>query len=288
MSPIYKSDTGRSRVEESYRAFLQRWPVPADFVTVPTREGDTFIVVSGPETAPPLVLLHGSTGNATTWIGDIAAYAQHFRCYAVDIVGEPGLSAPSRPDMRSDALLLWLDDVLAGLGLDRVSLVGLSLGGWLALRYGAARPDRIVALAAISPAGIGRQRNFLLKFLPYLFLGTWGRRRIQQMIAGDMLGEPTPEAEAFQAFLFLIATQFRPRNDILLRLSDDQVRNLRFPVLAVVGGRDVMLNQEETRDRLDALAPDAIVDYRAKALHYIAETPARIVPFLLEANGAAL
>ena len=285
MPTIYKSDTGKRRVEESYRSLLNQWPEPVDFVTVPTREGDTFVVVSGPETAPPLVLLHGSMGNAITWLGEISAYAKHFRCYCVDIVGEPGFSAPSRPDLNTEASALWLDDVLTGLGIDKASFVALSLGGLIAFDYAARRPGRVTALAGIAPAGICRTKNVLFRFLPLFFMGEWGKQKMREAVTGKLFVDNAPGAVAFRAFFDLIADEFRPRMERLPMLSDAQVSGLDFPVLAIVGGKDVLLNTDDTRDRLRALAPQANVDYRPAARHYIAGTEKDIVPFLLDANG---
>lgn len=285
MPTIYKSDAGKSRVEESYRSLLSQWPEPVDLITVPTREGDTFVVASGPEDAPPLVLLHGSMGNAVTWLGEISAYAKHFRSYCVDMVGEPGFSAPSRPDLNTEASALWLDDVLAGLGVARFSFVALSLGGFVAFDYAARRPGRVVALAGIAPAGICRSKNVLFRFLPFFFLGDWGKQRIREAVTGKLFIGDEPNAVAFRTFFDLIADEFRPRMERLPVLSDSQVKGLDFPVLAIVGGRDVLLHTEQTRDRLRALAPNAQVDYRPEARHYIAGTEKDIVPFLLKANG---
>jgi len=285
MPTIDKSDSGKRRVEESYRLLLNQWPELVDFVTVPTREGDTFVVVSGPADAPPLVLLHGSMGNAITWIGEISAYAKHFRCYCVDMVGEPGFSAPSRPDLNTEAPALWLDDVLDGLGIDKASFVALSLGGLIAFDYAARRPGRVVALAGISPAGVCRTRNVLLRFLPLFFMGEWGKQKMREAVTGKLFISDEPGAVAFRAFFDLIADEFRPRMEQLPRLSDAQVRSLDFPVLAIVGGKDVLLHTDDTRDRLRALAPQAEVDYRPEARHYIAGTEKNTVPFLLKANG---
>ena len=58
-------------------------------------------------------------------MGDIAALAQSFRVYAVDVIGEPGLSAPSRPSVHSDAYASWLSDLVGRLGLNRFSLAGI-------------------------------------------------------------------------------------------------------------------------------------------------------------------
>ena len=84
MTNIYKS-VGRARpIRERYLKFLKHWPVANQHLRVPTREGETFIVACGDETAPPLLLFHGSAGNSAMWMGDVAAWATHFRIYAVD------------------------------------------------------------------------------------------------------------------------------------------------------------------------------------------------------------
>src|SRR5512142_1466658 len=92
MNGYYRSAEGARAVERRYRALLDRWPVPNEHLRVPTREGETFVVACGPVDAPPLLLLHGSSTNAAMWINEAPAWSPHFRMYAVDVIGEPGLS----------------------------------------------------------------------------------------------------------------------------------------------------------------------------------------------------
>ena len=77
--------------------------------------------------APALVLLHGSAFNSVTWMGDVATWAVNFRVFAVDIIGQPGLSAPSRLPYDSDAYARWLDGVLDGLKVEKAAFIGISL-----------------------------------------------------------------------------------------------------------------------------------------------------------------
>jgi len=137
---IYRSAAGAHAVKQRYRQLLDQWPIPSEFVRVPTREGETFVVACGPKDAPPVLALQGSGGNAAMWLPEIAELAQHLRVYAVDVIGEPGLSAPSRPSFASEAYALWLDDVLRGLALTRLALLGVSMGGvglrWITRRAG--------------------------------------------------------------------------------------------------------------------------------------------------------
>src|SRR6516164_8404246 len=135
MNRIYKSTEGERLVRERYLAFLKHWPVPHQRIRIPTNQGETFIVASGARDAPPLLLLHGGAGNSAMWMGDVRAFAGSYRVYAIDMIGEAGLSAPSRPPLGSGAYALWLDEVLRTLLVDSASFVGVSLGGWLALDY---------------------------------------------------------------------------------------------------------------------------------------------------------
>jgi pimeloyl-ACP methyl ester carboxylesterase len=156
---IYKTEAGEREILRRYEQILANWPVPAEHRRVPTREGDMFVLVCGPVEAPPLLLLHGSGSNAAMWMGDVPTWAKHFRVHVVDMIGEPGLYAPSRPPLDSTAYALWLDDVLDHLGLEHVAITGASLGGWLALDYATRRPDRVERLALLCPGGVGRQKS---------------------------------------------------------------------------------------------------------------------------------
>ena len=193
MSGIYASDEGRQAVQSRYSEMLGRWPVPSEQLKVPTREGETFVVACGPASAPPVLLFQGSGANAAMWMRDIASWAEHHRVYAVDVIGEPGFSAPSRPTLASDAYALWLDDVMQALGLARAALVGVSLGGWIVLDYAMRRVDRVDKVVVISPAGVGRRKaSFMFKALGLMLLGRWGRRKAMALAVGPMAGRSHP------------------------------------------------------------------------------------------------
>jgi pimeloyl-ACP methyl ester carboxylesterase len=280
MSAIYKSEAGARAVEARYREFLGHWPVPSRQFSVPTRQGETFIVACGPEAAPPVLLFHGSGANSTAWLADIATWSAYFRVYAVDMIGEPGLSAPSRPPIASDAYALWLDDVMAALGLRRASIVGVSLGGWLALDYATRRSERVERLALMCPAGIGRQKKFLLKALPLMLLGSWGTRKVREMVFGRAHAQLSPGQTRMRDFVVLIFRHFRPRMVKLPVFGDDALKRLAMPVLAIMGGKDVMLDSAETCARLARNVSQADIRFLPDARHYIPGQTATILEFL--------
>lgn len=281
MNSIYKSSEGERLVRERYLAFLKRWPVPNQQVRIPTSQGETFVVVSGPAEAPPLVLLHGSAANSVVWMGDVRVFAQDFRVYAIDVIGEPGLSAASRPPLESDAHAVWLDDVFGGLGIERAAILGVSLGGWLTVDYAIRRPQRVERIALLCPGGIGRQKaRIVVEAMALRMCGAWGKRKLMERILGRPAGDPPAPMKAFTDFMALIHQHFRPRMVKLPRFADVALRGLRIPVLAIVGGRDVLLDSLDTKRRLDQCVPDAEVVFLPEAGHLIPNQTVRVLEFL--------
>jgi pimeloyl-ACP methyl ester carboxylesterase len=276
-----------SALLEQYRQVLAGWPVPNTQLTLATRSGETFVVACGDERAPPLVLLHGAQANAATWMFDTVSWSRHFRVFAVDLVGECGLSAPARPPLQGDAYANWLDDVLNGLGIARASLVGMSFGGWVATDYAARRPHRVAQLALICPGGIGRQKNFLVKALPLLLLGRWGEARMLRMVMGP---EPAQVPELVRPLLALmerIRKTVRPRTEPMPIVDDAALQSLRMPLLAIVGAKDPLLDSFETMRRLARHVPHAEVRFLPEGHHFLPGQQEPVLRFLLGALAAA-
>jgi pimeloyl-ACP methyl ester carboxylesterase len=273
---IYKSDAGRRAVEAQYANVLQRWPVPHRQLRVPTRQGETFVIVSGERHAAPVVLFHGSGTNTSMWMHDAAEWAHRFRVYAVDMIGEPGFSAASRPAFASDAYVEWLDDVWDQLGLQRASIVGVSLGGWLGLEYAVKRPARVASLSLMSPSGVGAQNvATLVKAGLLMKLGPWGLRRALTLVTGR---GAVPEEIADS--LILRFRHFRPRMDALPIRSDEELARLTMPVQLIVGGRDTLLRSSETRDRMARCVPSLRLSYLENEGHILPRQTATIASFL--------
>jgi pimeloyl-ACP methyl ester carboxylesterase len=280
MTRIYKTAEGARLVREQYLALLADWPVAHQPIRIATGQGETFVVGFGAEGAPPLLLLHGSAGNSAMWMSEARAFAERFRVYAVDVIGEAGLSAPSRPPLASDAYAVWLDELLAGLGVHRASVVGVSLGGWLALDYALRRPERVERIAVLCPGGIGRQKfGIVLSAIVLRMCGGWGKRRLLRRIFGRAPAAPVPGAKRFFELLTLVHQHFRPRMTKLPIFPDDALRALEARVLVIVGGRDVFLDSRGTRTRLERLAPDVEVVYLPEAGHFIPDQTRRVIEF---------
>jgi pimeloyl-ACP methyl ester carboxylesterase len=259
-----------------YDALLARWPVPCITLDVASRYGTTFVAASGNESAPPLVLLHGAGSNSAMWAGDVGEYSCHYRVYAVDLLGEPGKSAPVRLDWNSPAYAEWLGDVLDALKVERAILIGLSQGGWTALKFATSRPERVDKLVLLAPGGITPDRiSFVLRAIPLSFLGRWGIERINRMVFG-----PQPVPVEVDEAITLIMTHFKPRIGVLPIFSDEELRRLTMPTLLLIGQEDTLRDARKVAERMRKLVPELTAKIIPQAGHVLYNTPSYITPFL--------
>src|ERR1700752_2610203 len=113
----------------------------------------------GAATAPPVVMLHGVTGHARTWDDESRLLAARYRVLALDQRGHGDTDPAPDADYSDVALLADLEAFVAALGLGRISMVALSLGGRVAINYAGPHPtgvDRLVIVdigPEIAPAG---------------------------------------------------------------------------------------------------------------------------------------
>lgn len=277
--PIFKSIASKQAILERYDSILEQWPVPYETLTIPTQYGNTFVIACGDPLAPPLVLLHGSSSNSAMWIGDVTTYHHHYRVYALDIPGEPGKSEAVRFDLNGPDPAIWLLEVFTGLSIDQAALLGISLGGWLALKFATTYPERVEKLVLLCPAGVAPQKaSFTLQTVALMFFGQWGIDRLIKIVNGN---QPIP-VEALE-YTKLIANSFNPRIETIPIFSDEDLRRLRMPVLLIVGEKDALLPSKKTAARLSNLLPHLTLNVMPESGHVLINLAAPIMDFLSKA-----
>lgn len=107
----------------------------------------------------PVVLVHGLGGTAEAWVNMVPYLSRDFLVYAPDM---PGFGqtplAPGKQCITTHAE--YLGHFLDVLGYPQVTLVGQSLGGWIATRYTAEHPERVKRLYLLNSAGLMRDGMF--------------------------------------------------------------------------------------------------------------------------------
>jgi pimeloyl-ACP methyl ester carboxylesterase len=280
-SSAFKTPDDETAYLAAYEASMKAWPVPYEEMQIPSRFGRTHVVASGPKGAPPLVLVHGYMATLVMWVPNVAAFSQHYRVYAVDVMGQPGKSIPNAPIRDAGDYVVWLTAVLHGLCLDRISLVGMSFGGWLALQYAVAAPERVQKLALLSPAAsflpIAKQfglRGALMLFLARPF---WVHSFMRWLgfNAGDVDGQRVID------LIYLGLKHFRSARETLrvapTVFSDDTLRALRVPVLLLIGEHEVIYDPRKALARARHLIPRFEGELVPRCSHDMSSSQHRIV-----------
>ena len=105
---------------------------------------------------PALLLLHGLGCDHTTWLPVVAALSRRFTVIAPDLLGH-GRSDKPRADYSVGGYANGMRDLLTVLGIDRVTVVGHSFGGGVAMQFAYQFPERTERLVLVSPGGLGRE-----------------------------------------------------------------------------------------------------------------------------------
>jgi pimeloyl-ACP methyl ester carboxylesterase len=111
---------------------------------------------------PALLLLHGVLGSRRVWADLVADLASDYTVIAPDLFGH-GESAKPRGDYSLGAFAGAVRDLLDELAVERVTPVGHSLGGGIAMQFAYLFPGRVQRLVLVSSGGLGRELSFLLR-----------------------------------------------------------------------------------------------------------------------------
>jgi pimeloyl-ACP methyl ester carboxylesterase len=236
---------------------------------------DTFYLDAG--AGHPVLLLHGSGPGVSAWANwqkTIPGLAHEFRVLAPDIVG---YGATARPDDVHYSLRTWTDHVLRfmdALDLDRVSLVGNSLGGRLSLALAEEHPDRVARMVLMGSPGVGMTITEGLKALRGYQPSPENMRAllldyfaVDKSIITDDLVKIRYEAsvETFDAYRAMFFDPRHAGND--LAITEEQVRSIRTPTLLVHGREDKVVPAAVSWTMVNLL-PDADLHVFARCGHW--------------------
>lgn len=258
----FRSAKAKERFLKLYDEWEKRWPLAFESRTVDTSYGQTFVRISGAAGAPPLILLHGIGGNSLQWIPNIEALSGSYRTYAVDSIYDCGRSIYTRPLTEPDDFVKWLDELFHGLALDRrISLAGLSYGGWQAVLYALRNPERVDKLVLLAPAStvlpLSRAVRFraMLGALPHRFFARkfiyW---LLKDLVRKDDASKKTADEYINVAYMAMRCFKPKPVIDPTV-LTDSELQSIKAPVLFLVGENEKIYSAQKAVERLNKVAP---------------------------------
>lgn len=288
----WKSEEARERFERVYDETLALMPEPVatedvatDFGTVRAYRFEKPGADDAYRALDPLVLLPGHSAPTPMWQGTVAELMQGRPVISIDLLGQPGLSVPTRPVADAADQAAWLDQTLEGLSVGRAHLVGLSFGGWTAMNLTARHPERVASVSLFDPVLVFAPLSpevvvfATLSAFPLMPPGytDWFTRWTAN---GSEAGAGSPEARIISAGL----DDYRVVQPTPQQLTAEQVRGIEAPVQAFIAGESVMHDGAAAARTAEDLLVDGEVVLKPEASHaihgeYAGELNARILAF---------
>jgi len=265
---VFRSKSGEQHVLEAYDAIMKVWPVPYQELYVETKLGVTHIIVSGPATASPVVLVHAYYASAASWYRNIEQLSEHYCVYSIDIIGDPNKSKPYKPIRKAEEFIHWFNEVMDKLNLEKSVFIGNSVGAFHILNFAMHAPDRVRKLVLIGPAATFLKINhFYYHTFPGGITG-WPflvRHAIRWIENGAQL-DPL-----FKRLFYLMMRYGKSVNRVFpIVFSDDQLEKVNIPTLLLYGDKECIYNIGLAAKRATQLMKNIKVEIIPEANHLTA------------------
>jgi pimeloyl-ACP methyl ester carboxylesterase len=185
-----------------------------------------------------MVLLHGGPGDALTWSDYVPGLAKQGRVYAIDLLGFGSSDKPD-VDYRATVQAQVVHDFLDSQDIRQADLVGVSMGGQIALHVARQWPDRVRRLVVADSAGIifdakAPQPPFPQDEQEFRRLMTPKPSSLPSFVVRDILRTNRASARDF-----VLQRALRNRNNGTDFL-DGQLQRVKMPVLIIWGEQDLL------------------------------------------------
>jgi 4,5:9,10-diseco-3-hydroxy-5,9,17-trioxoandrosta-1(10),2-diene-4-oate hydrolase len=117
-----------------------------------------------------VILIHGLGASADIWMHNISALSEGYRVYAPDLVG---FGRSDKPDVKYSPsyMAAFINDFIAALDIKHACLMGLSLGGGVALQYVLQFPEKVEKIVLVDSAGLGREMPLAMRLATIPVMG---------------------------------------------------------------------------------------------------------------------
>lgn len=257
----FRSEMAKKEYLEYYNTKSKEWPLDSEERMVSTSYGQTFVRISGPKDAPTIVLLPGGGTSSLMWKNNIVALSENYRTYALDDIYDWGRSIYTKKMGCTECITKWLDELFTALELeDSINIIGASYGAWKASQYLLAYPERIKKVVFLCPAytvyygNKEFEKRAFRGFIPLRYFMKkelyWSCEDMVQTEEGRVIADD--HLEGLRLAIRCFKTKIPAAMTVL---SDDEMKNIKVPVLYLAGENEKMYSVKNAVKRLNSISP---------------------------------
>ena len=267
---------------EIYDSKMEEWPVSYEDLYIDTQYGKVHVVASGPQNAPPMLLLHASGVSGWSWKYNVDELSQDYCTYAIDLIGDAGKSEFN--DLKhvikdgEDQAELY-GEIADNLGIEQAYVVGASEGGFIGTNYALHAPHRVKKMALLGPMGYSGATQSVMRIM---FAQFFPLKAIQKSTFKWAFSDSPKIMQDFGDWFHLIMTAYNPAKVAPLPISEKKRQSIQVPVLFIFGKRDNLVgNAARARDLVQDI-PEVKVEIIDAGHLMAAEIPEQVNTLILE------
>ncbi len=255
MKSLFKTENGKSEILSLYNQKLDELNIEFEYLQVETGFGKTNIIATGNSANPPIIIVHGSNGCAPIALEAYPNLNKFFRVFAIDVIAQPNKSAETRPGMKDQSYGKWMNEIIAKLKIDNVTLAGFSFGGLVILKTLEHDESKIKEVYLSAPAYIvnGNPIKALFKiFIPMKRFISSGKTKFVEAFLKDVFTDRDEFAVKYLSKVFLyFKMDFTP----VPVISSEKARLIKTPVTLIAAKDDVLFPGEKMLKRASHIFP---------------------------------
>ena len=242
-SPIghWKNPEAEHEYKAAYEAAMKKMPTPTNSYDITIEFGVVRVYKwenTGNKEATPIILFPGRSSGVPMWYLNISDFCKYRTVYALDALGDAGLSLQTKQIKNSEDQAKWIEKVFDNLNLNKINAIGHSFGGWLVANYASYYPKRIKSIVLLEPVFTFQpiKLSIIIKSIPYSipFLPKSMKKGLLEAISGTKEIDTT---DPIANMISIGSLEYVSKLPTPEQITIPQIKSWLFPAYSGFGGK---------------------------------------------------
>ncbi len=230
--------------------------------------------------------LPGRGASTPMWVPNLEGLREERPVYTIDLLGEPGMSVQTKMIENQKQQAEWLNEVIEGLGLEKVHIVGVSVGGWTTMNLARYNPEHIASASLLDPVFVFAQMpvKMILASIPASvpIVPKFIREKMLSYVSGEAeANDDEPISKLIESGM----SNYKLKTPAPDLFTKEELKNINVPVLALIAEKSTMHDAAKAVETGEKYVKDIDIVNWKNASHAINgefsnEVNARILDFV--------